>query len=1471
MRAASAESDEGGAEHLTEPGTGPENAPDTTGSGEGSGAGNGKGKEGGTQRTRPTVVCAECKRQKTKCDRKTPCQGCVKRGSEDRCVYSAAGAEKVDVHSLNNRVMDLEVQQGLASRGIPAIFVPSFQPSAQLIEEKAAAYDEAGGVRYDPVMLQLGHMVPSQPLPQGASSPPAPQKQFLSGLNDAGHGFLHSVLADGGVATQDLQCSHCGPDDCRVEEVKVKEESGCDQGDGDVAMHMTELPPLIDVSMASVPDEGNAGASGSAPRAGSNAVLNISTTLLQSATPYLPSESIYFPEPQAQPRSKTLFYESNPGDLHAYGPSGPETAEPAPFRPSSLKPALTQGLAESLPTSTVCNQLMSDAKDVTVLSPVELGFPSRSSAYPDALKTKLHHASKPLVFNALIKRANRVFSLQSTGTHVSTSPAPSNVDTRPKPGTEMTGGSSKSPTSSRSIAPQPSTKVKPNKEQGAEPPGNRLISAAKARQNAQLPNTRPISPTSTKGYPSSGRAPRAQAPSESSSSTSASSVDETLPFFAVMAATMAIGALATQIRRNKPVHPKNKASPSYLYGLSQQALKVWVENGEALPLSADTSSVKYKTVVKEAHADYLRASLLGVLYLLVSGSSQVTASPVAPPCTAPQHPFKSELIRLIGQIVAQLRVWRYQEGLFSPAPPPVSDSVVPEALAESINLEEGEEMRRRLFWEVIYYDWIIADMFHIEPVMPPSCFTTALPTLAPNYESWVQGLGDESSDVVLEQGKSAKKKGAQEKREMESERLRIERMFFGMRARYSGLIRRVTERISEGGYLIAHAMALESELPALEAALSSELRWAFKHGASNTSANLIAMGVRIWSDTDGAPAEGPVELPATPQKKTTKGKGKGKPRDDNGSARAKSSRLSVEEEDGEDVQLIGTAQEIASAKVRTRILSCELALMAQLLIFKIYSPFSRPLSPAPASTTSRKPATPVDTALERVLGASKALIRIGRVLHQLLDTSPSSNSSPIVASCFKPSLLTMYPLDQLILDATIICARECFGGSSVPSKADKKGMKRNNPGINEAMQSIAIGLDVLESSYAMKSRSSVPPDMPADFSPVPVKEKVIESLRKMLVAKNSDFASKHKLKRTRSSMENDSRREPSGEQVGAGDVVAVAADAIPADPLPSLEGTSPERRRSTTSPTLNPPASETIATPNPPKPAPSSKKEPRIYVRARTTTEPAKPKKVSPPVPPLLTSHPRTLQPDGKHHPVDVHEIVQARAQAGSSAPYHPPSHHSPVHPTPTPHPISEPSSSGYEGMSMMEGQLTFPGPSSADPRIHAYAGYHPTDLSYASGYNLPMDQVASAPATFSDFGIGTQGLGGGEPYPQRHTFPAFGPRTQPSTPPTPAQMPSQEYYPQPVRQRTDSSGYSGDTYMYVPTAVGYMKPEDHSAYNMPHLPLPHLPQQQQQPVFANPTMPNVAAPSTWEGHGSQMQSEHQAYPPWPPQNPDQW
>ncbi|KAI5891383.1 uncharacterized protein SCHCODRAFT_01201831 [Schizophyllum commune H4-8] len=115
-------------------------------------------------RARITVVCAECKRLKLKCDRKMPCGSCVKREATSKCQYSAAAAEKVDLQSLNNRLVQLEQYIAMSSGGQ----FSSTYPLAQV----------TGGASYAP------HSCSHGPTPTSASFPFPALSQLLQASVD---------------------------------------------------------------------------------------------------------------------------------------------------------------------------------------------------------------------------------------------------------------------------------------------------------------------------------------------------------------------------------------------------------------------------------------------------------------------------------------------------------------------------------------------------------------------------------------------------------------------------------------------------------------------------------------------------------------------------------------------------------------------------------------------------------------------------------------------------------------------------------------------------------------------------------------------------------------------------------------------------------------------------------------------------------------------------------------------------------------------------------------------------------------------------------------------------------------------------------------------------------------------------------------------------------------------------------------
>lgn len=75
-----------------------------------------------------SILSTQCKRLKLKCDRRSPCSSCTKRDTVARCIYSPAAAEKVDLHSLNNRLMQVEATLAQLTAGTFQSSYPPAQP-----------------------------------------------------------------------------------------------------------------------------------------------------------------------------------------------------------------------------------------------------------------------------------------------------------------------------------------------------------------------------------------------------------------------------------------------------------------------------------------------------------------------------------------------------------------------------------------------------------------------------------------------------------------------------------------------------------------------------------------------------------------------------------------------------------------------------------------------------------------------------------------------------------------------------------------------------------------------------------------------------------------------------------------------------------------------------------------------------------------------------------------------------------------------------------------------------------------------------------------------------------------------------------------------------------------------------------------------------------------------------------------------
>ncbi|KAL5531085.1 hypothetical protein ACEPAG_3961 [Sanghuangporus baumii] len=128
-----------------------------------------------TMRSRVTVVCAECKKQKLKCDRRIPCESCVKRNTVARCVYTPAAIEKVDMTSINNRLRVVEGSLnalGVPTQGHPQSFAAfSSLPQLNVQHTGALPFLNAGASGFPPTTAQAANLtIKSSPRKDGEPS-----------------------------------------------------------------------------------------------------------------------------------------------------------------------------------------------------------------------------------------------------------------------------------------------------------------------------------------------------------------------------------------------------------------------------------------------------------------------------------------------------------------------------------------------------------------------------------------------------------------------------------------------------------------------------------------------------------------------------------------------------------------------------------------------------------------------------------------------------------------------------------------------------------------------------------------------------------------------------------------------------------------------------------------------------------------------------------------------------------------------------------------------------------------------------------------------------------------------------------------------------------------------------------------------------------------------------------------------------
>ncbi|KAJ2912914.1 hypothetical protein MD484_g7510, partial [Candolleomyces efflorescens] len=560
--------------------------------------------------------------------------------------------------------------------------------------------------------------------------------------------------------------------------------------------------------------------------------------------------------------------------------------------------------------------------------------------------------------------------------------------------------------------------------------------------------------------------------------------NESLPCFALTAALMAVGASnipPVRVHRTESIAKfgtvNHLESPSFLFALSQQALGVWMDGGQPVPAGVKGD----QTFIKNMRADFLRACLVGIHYLM--GAENVSSpNHICTKVRKYDTPGRQAVLSLLGRMVAALRSWGFAEGLLcSPLPSQVGERSKPTSASttsskstnplqgdggngKSVEIRlgdtglisadqpdqelegarsEAEESRIRILWDAYYYD------------------------LAPPDDD-MQCTNNDADEDHEPPSKD------QEKSNEETQDMRLEQTYLVHRAlltRIASTIKRSTT-YSCCDQSLGQAVRMENLIAEWVDGLPSELRWAFKHGVGSSASGFVATGKAALGDESNA-------LPA-------------------------------------DVEFYS---ENVGRQSRRRVLSCELAIVTQLLVLKIFSPFvSDHLAkggPAPESRSC------IAIALRHFRASAQAIIHVSRLMHGVWEMAAQSERSACHArSSLKPPLLKVYPLDQLLLDATLVCSRICCG--PVPSEpgGEDLGMNRCDPCSSEIMLSIGMGLTLLEQLHGLSQHDDSSRNASLS-TPHPSSDdmKLVRLVRKRWEVKNASLSSSELSKRDRATME----------------------------------------------------------------------------------------------------------------------------------------------------------------------------------------------------------------------------------------------------------------------------------------------------------------------------------------------------------------
>lgn len=143
--------------------------------------------------------------------------------------------------------------------------------------------------------------------------------------------------------------------------------------------------------------------------------------------------------------------------------------------------------------------------------------------------------------------------------------------------------------------------------------------------------------------------------------------------------------------------------------------------------------------------------------------------------------------------------------------------------------------------------------------------------------------------------------------------------------------------------------------------------------------------------------------------------------------------------------------------------TCELAIMAQLLIVRIYTPFVRSASSQSTSNSNSNPNSYLYSitshasaaASTAILSAAQNIMRASKILHVVLRSSGGT----VMAL---PPMLDFFPLEKVVFDATVICAHAGLTAGTNSNSSNNNGNSSNSSNGDYAVLDDAnLGLDLL--------------------------------------------------------------------------------------------------------------------------------------------------------------------------------------------------------------------------------------------------------------------------------------------------------------------------------------------------------------------------------------------------------------------------